>query len=205
MRRKKNRFLLFCVSWLPGCGEMYLGFMKRGVSLLTLFALGMMVAGITNMAILSLIPMIIWAYSFFQANNLGGLPDEEFYRVEDKYMFGLDAIEMDSIKNSLMGKYRKGFAIVLILLGLNLLWNVVCDILFDMFDIFHLSEEFYHLTYNIGDGVTRIIIAIVVIWFGFRLIKGKRVELDESEKAEYVKPEDVVIETKGIEVDTDGK
>ncbi|MBO5209899.1 MAG: hypothetical protein J6B68_11265 [Lachnospiraceae bacterium] len=186
MKRKKNRFLLFCISWLPGCGEMYLGFMKRGVSLLTLFSLGMMVAIITNMGVLSLIPVILWAYSFFEANNLGGLPDEEFHRVEDKYMFGLDSMEMDSIKNSLMGKYRKGLAIVLILLGINLLWNVICDILYDIFYMFELSDYFYEITSSIGNGVTRVAIGVAIIWFGVKLIKGKKVELEEAEKVEEI-------------------
>ena len=37
MIRKKGSFLTFCFSMLPGAGEMYLGFMKRGASLMTLF------------------------------------------------------------------------------------------------------------------------------------------------------------------------
>lgn len=205
MRRKKNRFLLFCISWLPGCGEMYLGFMKRGVSLLTLFALGVMLAGITNMGVLSMIPMILWAYSLFEANNLGSLPDDQFNSVEDKYLFGLDEVEMHSIKNSLMGKYRKAVAVVVILLGLNLLWNVICDILFDIFEVFGVSDYFYLLTYHVGDSVTRIVIGIVIIWFGIRLIRGKKVELDESEKAECVKPEDIIIEARSIEAGKDEK
>ena len=127
-----------------------------------------------------------WAYSFFEANNLGGLPDEEFHRVEDKYMFGLDSMEMDSIKNSLMGKYRKGLAIVLILLGINLLWNVICDILYDIFYMFELSDYFYEITSSIGNGVTRVAIGVAIIWFGVKLIKGKKVELEEAEKVEEI-------------------
>ena len=42
MKKKKNRFLLFCFSFLPGAGEMYLGFMKTGISLLSIFAICVM-------------------------------------------------------------------------------------------------------------------------------------------------------------------
>ena len=32
MTRKKNGFLTLCFSLVPGAGEMYMGFMKQGVS-----------------------------------------------------------------------------------------------------------------------------------------------------------------------------
>ena len=35
----KNGFLLFIASCLSGCGQMYQGYMKRGVSLLLAFVL----------------------------------------------------------------------------------------------------------------------------------------------------------------------
>ncbi|MCI8355555.1 MAG: hypothetical protein HFI47_10905, partial [Lachnospiraceae bacterium] len=37
--KKKSRFLTFCFSMLPGAGEMYMGFMRTGVSLMLLFFL----------------------------------------------------------------------------------------------------------------------------------------------------------------------
>ena len=85
-----------------------------------------------------------------------------------------------------MGKYRKGLAIVLILLGINLLWNVICDILYDIFYMFELSDYFYEITSSIGNGVTRVAIGVAIIWFGVKLIKGKKVELEEAEKVEEI-------------------
>ena len=35
--KKKNRFLTFCFSCLPGAAEMYMGFMKMGLSLMLVF------------------------------------------------------------------------------------------------------------------------------------------------------------------------
>ena len=43
MKKKKNRFFLFCCSLWPGAGELYLGFMKTGLSLLGIFALSVVV------------------------------------------------------------------------------------------------------------------------------------------------------------------
>ena len=37
--KKKSRFLSFCFSFLPGAAEMYMGFMKTGMSLMLVFFL----------------------------------------------------------------------------------------------------------------------------------------------------------------------
>ena len=37
MTNKKNRLITFFVSLIPGAGEMYLGFYKTGVSIMSLF------------------------------------------------------------------------------------------------------------------------------------------------------------------------
>lgn len=37
MIKKKNAILTFIFSMLPGAGEMYMGFMKQGVSLMSMF------------------------------------------------------------------------------------------------------------------------------------------------------------------------
>ena len=37
MTKKKSSFLTFCFSFLPGAGQMYMGFMKRGISLMSSF------------------------------------------------------------------------------------------------------------------------------------------------------------------------
>ena len=51
MKKKKNRFFLFCFSFLPGAGEMYFGLMKTGISLLGLFMAGIMLAGYTEIGV----------------------------------------------------------------------------------------------------------------------------------------------------------
>lgn len=184
MRRKKNRFLLFWWSLIPGAGQMYLGFMKMGVSLLMMSALGIMIAGWLKIGILSFIPIVIWIYSFFHANNLGGLSDEEFYQIEDVYLFGLDGDNTKNIKNSLAGKYRKAAALILILLGISMLWQVVCDSLYEILGSELYNRYFRVIARGIGNNVPRLIFGIVVIWFGLKLIQGKKEELDLLEKEE---------------------
>lgn len=37
MRKRKNGFWTFVFSFIPGCAEMYMGFMKMGLSLMVAF------------------------------------------------------------------------------------------------------------------------------------------------------------------------
>lgn len=188
MRKRKNRFLLFCCSLIPGVGEMYLGFMKMGVSLMSGFLLTSMVAGFSGLGILSAIPMVIWFYSFFHANNLGGLSVEELNSVEDNYLF-IDLDDANVFKSSMTGKYRKGMAFVLIIIGISMLWDVVCDALYDV-----LGKELYYRYFReisnmISNHLPRLVIGIVIIWLGVKLIRGKKEELDKLEdKEEMSKP-----------------
>lgn len=183
MRKKKNRFLLFCFSFLPGAGELYLGFMNMGLSLILTFSLLWVVVGVTSIGILSFLPMVLWVYSFFHANNLGALSDEEFYRIEDTYLFGLDHKEMESLKKSLSGRYRKVAAIILILLGISMLWDVTTDYIYDM-----VGPDFYYAyvaryVNAISSDLPQLIISIVIIWCGVKLIRGKKIELDNIEES----------------------
>jgi len=182
MKKKKNRFLLFCFSIVPGAGEMYLGFMKTGVSLLSIFVMSIMLASYTQMGIMALPICVIWTYGFFHANNLGGLNDEEFYRTEDGYLFGLSEMELSSFRDSIAGKYRKAFAIILIILGVSMLWQAFCRMLRHL-----VGNDFYYeyigrFTGIISDDLPKFIIALVIIWLGVKLIQGKKEELDKLDE-----------------------
>lgn len=181
MKKKKNRFFLFCCSLWPGAGELYLGFMKTGLSLLGIFALSVVVVSYSGIGVLAFVPMVIWVYSFFHANNLGGLSDEEFMRIEDEYLFVADQKGADSVKDLFVGKYRKVFAIILILLGVSMAWQTVCRTI-----RYFVGNDFYFefispITGYISNEFPRLIIGIAVIWFGVKLIQGKKKELDRLE------------------------
>ena len=64
----KNGFLTFCCAFIPGAGQMYQGYMKRGLSLiLTACCIGM-VSSLLNPVLLLLV--VVWMYSFFDTFNL---------------------------------------------------------------------------------------------------------------------------------------
>lgn len=60
MQRKKSRFWSFIWSFIPGAGDMYLGFMKMGVSLMLAFMVLVAIAGLTNIGALAVFPIAMW-------------------------------------------------------------------------------------------------------------------------------------------------
>ena len=83
MQKQKRGFLLFISSLIPGAGEMYMGFFKQGISIMTLFWAIIAIAGGLNISSLVIFLPVLWFYSFFHVHNLKELPEEEFYAIED--------------------------------------------------------------------------------------------------------------------------
>lgn len=65
---KKNGFLTFVFACIPGAGQMYYGYMKRGLSLISFFCIGVGLGALIGP--LLIICPIIWMYSFFDTYDL---------------------------------------------------------------------------------------------------------------------------------------
>lgn len=172
--KKKSKFLTFCFSLLPGAGEMYMGFMRMGLSLMLLFFLSFMIPTALRLDVLSAFALVVWFYGFFHANHLVSLSDEEFAKVEDIYLFGLDAVAegKDFVK-----KYRKGVAAVLIVAGVLLLWNTLTDLAGRF-----LPQIVCDAMRIVGNYAPRILVAVVVILIGVRMIQGRKEQLADLEQ-----------------------
>lgn len=171
MTRKKSGFLTFCFSLIPGAGEMYMGFMKQGLSIMFVFWGLIFMAAYLNISQVVIILPILWCYSFFNVHNLRGMSDEEFYAVEDDYLFHLDRIFST-------GKWSKKqnnvLAGILIFVGIAVLWN-------------HLSRYLHWLLpdwiyWAFVDEIPQIVVAVVLIAVGILLIRGKKAALDKEEE-----------------------
>ena len=128
MQKQKRGFLLFISSLIPGAGEMYMGFFKQGISIMTLFWAIIAIAGGLNISSLVIFLPVLWFYSFFHVHNLKELPEEEFYAIEDNYILHLDRIFQNNIR--LSQKHIKIAAILLIVFGVAVFWNGFRDLLF---------------------------------------------------------------------------
>ncbi len=171
-RKRKSGFLTFCFSFLPGAGEMYLGFMKMGLTLMGLFFALIALAALLNMPSILFVLAVVWFYSFFHVHNLAGLTDEEFLETEDQFLFNLDVFFGPEGKN--IEKYRKTIAIVLIVIGVLLFWNGMKDLLFSF-----LPDEVWRFLLRAESRVLKILMGSAIVVGGIRMIIGKKEELKE--------------------------
>lgn len=178
MIRKKSRFWTFLFSFIPGAGEMYMGFMKQGISIMVVFMAIMYIYSNFGYGLICFLP-IIWAYSFFHVHNLRGLPDEEFYALEDNYLFNFSEIFPKDDKGKL--QLRRIVAVFLIIFGFAELWNNIASTIRVVIPDYMIN--YYN---SFVDKIPSIVISLFMIWIGIKLIKGKKKELysDESAKCE---------------------
>lgn len=178
MTRKKSKGWTFLFSLLPGAGEMYMGFMKQGVSMMALFFVTIAIATCLNIGALLIVLPIIWCYSFFNVHNMNSLSDEEFYALEDDYVFHLGTVlPMENLSK----KQNKILAAILIIAGVCVLWNQVIDMV-QRYIYTWVSQAVAEMISDILYSIPQFVIALILIGIGLRLIKGKKVELDQEEK-----------------------
>lgn len=175
MTKKKSGFWTFLFSWLPGAGEMYMGFMKMGISLMGLFWGIIALSIFFNTGFLMLIDVVVWFYSFFHANNLHAIDDEEFYALEDHYLIPID-MDREFWNKITITKYRRILAGILILFGAAVLWNSLLDLLYWI-----LPEFIWGYVGTVSRYIPQIVLGVGIIAVGLMLIRGKKQELLEEE------------------------
>lgn len=178
MIKRKSKFLNFWISMIPGAGQMYLGFMKQGISLLTLCCVLTLLSIWLEFGGLMILFPIIWFYSFFDSINKNSLCDEDFYALEDDYCFHMDEIS-SSMNHLLQGKYKLIAAALLIFIGADMLLNNFNYYLTALLG-WEIASRFQIYT----DRLPQLVFSIVIILIGLYLIKGKKEELKLIEDKE---------------------
>jgi hypothetical protein len=174
MIRKRSSFLTFCFAFLPGAAQMYMGFMKRGASLMSAFFLLIFASTWLNLGPLMFAMPVIWFFAFFDTFNLRSLPDEEFYAMEDNFI-----LYPELVKNKatfLHGKYRIVFALILIFIGFTVLWNNLCNML-----SWALPRAVTESLYSFGRYFPQLLVGCGIVALGFYLIIGKKKDLDSMD------------------------
>lgn len=164
----KNGFLLFIASCLSGCGQMYQGYMKRGVSLLLSFFLVIFVSTYFYLGTLALFLPVIWLYAFFDSYALrsqlsaGTAP-------EDAFLFGLS--DMDSKRlGALLHKRHSLIGWVLVAVGVYMLYDMLMGQLSGLFFGWFGEWLYSFLRY----GLPRVVITVLVILLGLWFIRGPK-------------------------------
>lgn len=172
MQKKRSKFLTFVFSLLPGAGHMFMGFMKMGISLMSIFFVIIAFASWLGISALLFVLPVLWFYSFFDCINKRYSSDEEFEMLSDGFLFSLDKFFAGS--EEILRKRRLFAGVLIFMLGLYLLWE-------NIFKLIHrlIPSEVYDMIYNATRVLPQLILGIAIILIGIRLITGK---LKEDEK-----------------------
>ncbi|MDE6626191.1 MAG: hypothetical protein K2K56_07460 [Lachnospiraceae bacterium] len=176
MTKQKKGFWVFFFSLIPGAGELYMGFQKMGLSIMILFWGCIACAALLGFNALIFLLPIIWFYSFFNVHNLKCLTEEEFLSVEDHSIFPTE--ELAANRESFIRQYRNILAILLIVFGVFGLWSNIISLLQWL-----LPDPMFYVLNDIGQQLPGIAISIILIVIGIRLVKGKKEELEYSERS----------------------
>ena len=153
----KNGFLTFCCAFIPGAGQMYQGYMKRGLSLiLTACCIGM-VSSLLNPVLLLLV--VVWMYSFFDTFNLRAqiIADTA---PEDDYLIHFDP------RDKLVGWALIAFG------ALIAYQSLIMNILGDLVYRWGHSSPVFRALYLVMDSLPDVVVCVVLIVCGVWLVKG---------------------------------
>ena len=168
--KRKHGLLLFIAACIPGCGEMYQGYMKRGISILTAFCAVFALAVFLEIGALAVLMIPLWLFSFFDSYNLRGQTDAQAGANPDAYLFGLS--DMDSRRMSaLLQKRHSLVGWGLVILGVWIFYSTVADwvsdFLYQFFDAWWINRI---LSYD----VPRLAVTVGIIALGVWFIRGPK-------------------------------
>ena len=174
MTNKKNRLFTFIISLIPGAGEMYLGFYKAGASIMLLFLGGAAFFGSLFPPMFYLLPTL-WFYSFFHTHNLNNMPDDEFYALEDDYLFHTDPVKLKKMTET----YKKPLALILILMGISVIWRHLGNGFYRLSELLGISSVLFSVIRYWSHAIPQLAAAFFFIWMGWKLFQGKKNSLAE--------------------------
>ncbi len=157
---KKNGFLTFIFACIPGAGQMYYGYMQRGLSLITMFIACFIVGAIINP--LAALAIIVWMYSFFDTYDLvrhlaAGDPKEDGLLLVDNFD---DVKKLSPQHTKLVGWGLIGFgvwALYDLLIG-NWVYRILTNVLG------------YGYAWDIINGIPNLVVGGLLVFAGFKLL-----------------------------------
>ena len=183
---KKNGILTLLFACIPGAGQMYQGYMKRGLSLITLFFLCIMAGMLLEPLVLT--ALIVWMYSFFDTFNLraqfiaGTAPADDYLVHFNTKDARLTLFFRDSHK-------LVGWA--LIALGAMVAYqNIIMRVLGDVMWRWGQNSPFFRAVYLMLDELPEVVVCVALIVCGVWLVRGPKGKKVYRKKAEEPEDED---------------
>lgn len=180
---KRNTFLTLLFSLVPGAGQMFQGYMKRGVSLAVLFLIPILAGAI--LPGLSALAAIVYMYSFFDSLNLHSQLKEggrEVYApmADDDYLVHLGKLHNEDFERLVSGRHHLlGWGIVLV--GCVLLYqSCIRPVLYSLIWLIE-ADEIREVLFQMTRGIPQLAFAVVLVLVGLWLIRGPKKQKDEFE------------------------
>ena len=185
---KRNTILTFICSLIPGAGQMYQGYMKRGLSLVLIFMLPLFVGYFLPPVIA--FAAVAYMYSFFDSMNLHSRLKETGAVTytepeDDEFVVHLDWLEQSELKTLLDGRHHLlGWA--LIAAGVAALYqSLIRPILEAILETMHFEGPAANAIWSIMHRLPNLVMAGVLVCGGLWLIRGPKKKEPEEEYKEY--------------------
>lgn len=178
---KKNGILTLLFALIPGAGEMYQGYMKRGLSLITMFCLSVALGAWMGIEIFYIGAPILYMYSFFDTFNLraqismGTAPEDDYLVHFDPQDKRLARMLMDSHK--LVGWCL--IAIGALIAYEQIIMNTLGDILWR----WGQKAPVWRAIYLVMDQLPEVVLCVALILCGIWLVRGPRAKKAAPEAA----------------------
>ena len=172
---KKNGFLTFIFACIPGAGQMYYGYMQRGLSLITMFIACFIVGAIINP--LAALAIIVWMYSFFDTYDLvrhlaAGDPKEDGLLLVGNFD---DVKKLIPQHTKLVGWGLIGFgvwALYDLLIG-NWVYKILTNVLG------------YGHAWDIINGIPNLVVGGLLVFAGFKLLNMHPAKKNSDDEPPY--------------------
>lgn len=164
----KNGILTFLFAFCPGAGQMYQGYMKRGLSLITMFCVAFG-AG-TLLGVLYVAMPIVWMYSFFDTFNLRAqiIADTA---PEDDYLVHFDPRDR-RLARALLDSHKLVGWLLIAFGALIAYQNLIMNTLGDLVYRWGHSSPVFRALYLVMDSLPDVVVCVVLIVCGVWLVKG---------------------------------
>ena len=184
---KKNGILTLLFACIPGAGQMYQGYMKRGLSLITMFCLFIIVGSATGLDALVVGCIVVYMYSFFDTFNLRAQIIAENAPADD-YLVHINW--KDKRMQDFMMDSHKLLGWGLIVLGALVAYqNILMNTLGDIVWRWGQSSPFFRALYLMMDQLPEIVVCVALIICGAWLVRGpkgrKQKPQNDAEDADF--------------------
>jgi len=165
---KKNGFFTFIFSFIPGAGQMYQEYMKRGLSIMILSGIFLALAAMIGSPIFIIPILVICAYSFFDTYHIRNMTEEKIKEFKDEYIWNENTLGL-SIDKSKLNNNRKIIGYILIIVGIYVLFDSVFLRMAWQLEIEWLSI----LCAMLSRYTPTVAASLVAVFAGFKLITPK--------------------------------